>query len=519
MYTAYGKRINISKYKNEIKFIMPKNNNKPVKVLQNQNLQGNKNNNLYNQQSKEEEKKKPVGNVGNKRKIYTKRNISLYKTNSIKNNNINNNYQNKQISNQISINEQINNLNNFQPLAQTYKEEKNNNISNKNASVFSRKLKNNILPSTKKQFRYNNGTIGLVNIGNTCYLNSALQNLKNSYSLTLYLLSNYLSYNPQGFTFKYCELLANLINQDTYQCIEPREFFYKLCDVAPMFRFGQQNDSNFCIIYILNLLEKETKYKNFDCSGLLQKMQNSSKFSYDEKNKFNSFIKKIYERRNSFIIENFYGFQQDLYICNNKNCKNISFNFQGISVLNLSIMNNNNSPIYSLEKAIKYYQYGQTHLNEQSFYCSKCSKNKIITQSVIISLPKILIINFKRIGENDFYNHNVEIPMILEMDKLLEKSIDFENECKYELTGFIKHIGGANSGHNIAICRNFFDNIWYVYDDSRVAALNNSIYGNYNKENNPDTTNGFLFFYKKYDVNITESEKNLIISKSAELRK
>ena len=70
---------------------MPKNNNKPVKVLQNQNLQGSKNNNLYKQQSKEEEKKKPVGNVGNKRKIYTKRNISLYKTNSIKNNNINNN--------------------------------------------------------------------------------------------------------------------------------------------------------------------------------------------------------------------------------------------------------------------------------------------------------------------------------------------------------------------------------------------------------------------------------------------
>ena len=138
-----------------------------------------------------------------------------------------------------------------------------------------------------------------------------------------------------------------------------------------------------------------------------------------------------------------------------------------------------------------------------------CKERDIMTQTKIISFPKILIINFKRIGEKYFYNHNVEIPPELEIDKY-----------KYEIIGFIKHIGGAKSGHNIAICKNFFDNNWYEYDDSQVKRIDNFIYIKKNKI--PDTKNGFLFFYKKIGIfgNIeTKHEKDLIIKDSLEIRK
>ena len=364
---------------------------------------------------------------------------------------------------------------------------------------------NSLNLNKRTSLRFSNGAIGLVNMGNTCYLNSGLQNLKNVFPLTNYLLSTYSDYDRNGFTFKYCELISNLINQNTNHYFEPREFFTKLSELIPTFHLGQQNDSNFFIIYILSLLERETKrynetkfMENIQINLLLNEEQ--------EKNKLKEFLLKFKQKRNSPIISIFYGFQEDIYFC--RKCKYNKINFQGFSVLNLSIMANNN-PIYTLENAIKYYQNEQIYRYVNYFSCPICRGNDMSTKSVIIFLPPILIINLKRIGEKKIYNHNLEIPMNL---KFVLKSIDYE----YELIGFIKHIGEANSGHNIAICKNFFDNIWYVYDDNKVFFIGNSIYGNNNKI---DTSDGFLFFYKKRDYIINNEEKMIIINKSKELRK
>lgn len=454
-----------------------------------------------------------------KRQNYDKRNI-------VKSNNISTSNQEKHVYNKRKIqvvekpknkqninqySEQINTLKSMQSLAQVNNNPKPRYINNKNQSVFNKTLHNNLIGSLNKKASYSNGTIGLTNLGNICYFNSAIQNLKNVYLLTENLLSSYSDFNMDGFAFKYCKLLSNLINQDKYQYTEPRELFFKLSEIAPIFRFGEQNDSNFCIIYILNLLEKETR-KHYPKQKMFKEIKTYGYFSKKEEEIFNKYQKKLYEKRNSPIIEYFYGFQEDIYKC--INCKYNGISFQGISVLNLSIMKNNYNKIKSIEEAISYYQEEQNHFIEKDFICPNCSSNGIITQSKIISLPKVLIINFKRIGEKHFYNHNVQVPNILVMENLIMNQ-NYSN-YKYELIGFIKHIGGANSGHNIAICKNFFDNIWYIYDDSRVLSLNNS---RYISNCDIDKTNGFLFFYKRIGEDITEETKNLIIEKSAELRK
>lgn len=415
--------------------------------------------------------------------------------------------ENNEIHKNNNFEAQINNLKNDKPYYQIDKEEKSN--YNRFQSQANRQ-KNNInrSPEAQRKYKYKEGTIGLINIGNTCYLNSALQNLKNVWPLTLYLLNN-VNHDKNRFTYKYCELISNLINQDKSQFYDPKEFFFKLSEYAPIFRFGEQNDSNFCILYILNLLEKETK--NYTNQKILKDMKAFNINTDEEKKKFKSFLNKIYEKRNSIIIDLFYGFQKDIYKCNI--CNYYLCNFQGFSVLNLSIMDKNNNPILSLPEAINYFQKYQIHINEIDFACPNCKAKNVITQNIIVSYPKNLIINFKRIGEHNFYNHNLQIP-----DSLQIKTNNYTYE--YELIGFIKHIGGASSGHNIAICKNFFDKIWYVYDDSRVRSINNSIYGNYDNTfgTQIDKTNGFLFIYTRENI-ITEENKNFIITKSAELRK
>ena len=278
--------------------------------------------------------------------------------------------------------------------------------------------------------------------------------------------------------------------------------------MAPIFRFGQQNDSNFCILYILTLLEREARIyigeKQFE-----KKIISNNSFSIEEKNQFSIFMDKMHEKRNSYIIDIFFGFQEDIYKCNN--CSYATFNYQGFNVLNIPIMKRNNTPIKNLKDGIDYFQEMQQHYNEKGFSCQKCHGYNISTQSRIIFYPKTFIINFKRIGEYSFYFHNVKIPSTIKVQNLIDGEI-FE----YTITGFIKHYGGENSGHNIAICKNFFDSNWYEYNDSRVS----NIFNTFNIRNNKiDTSGGFLFVYVRNNICINENEINSIKEISKKLRK
>jgi len=382
---------------------------------------------------------------------------------------------------------------------------------NKN-SIFNRNVFGKSLSSQlDKKAKYCNGAIGLINNGNICYFNSVIQNLKNVYLLSKYLLSSYIFFDKGGFFFKYCELLSNLINQDKYQYTDPGELLSKLKEISSLFRFEEQNDCCFCIIYILNLLEKETR--KFTKQKMFKEIQTYGFFSEKEKELFSKYQNKLYERRNSPIIELFYVFQENIYKC--QKCQYTNISFQGTNVLNLPIMKINNKEIKSIEEAISYYQKEQNHFNEKDFNCPKCSANKITTQSKIISLPQVLIINLMRFGEKKIiYNHNVEAPNFLDMENLIMNR-NYAN-YKYELIGFIKYIEEENSVHNIAICKNFFDNVWYVYDDSKIFNINNS---KYISNHNIDTSNGLLFFYGRKGEYITEETKDFIIKKAAEIRK
>ena len=86
-------------------------------------------------------------------------------------------------------------------------------------------------------------------------------------------------------------------------------------------------------------------------------------------------------------------------------------------------------------------------------------------------------------GETTVYYHEIKIPQFINT-KLIEKLNLFNK--KYELIGFVKHLGNEKNGHNISFAKNLFDNNWYSFNDTFV-----------NKENNlPSTDKSFLLFYQ-----------------------
>ena len=171
----------------------------------------------------------------------------------------------------------------------------------------------------------------------------------------------------------------------------------------------------------------------------------------------------------------------------------------------MPIINKDNEPIKSIEGTINYYQ----EKKDIQLKCSKCQNNEMEIETKIIGLPKILIINFKRIGEQNFYNNEVEINMNLKMGELIENK-NYDN-YKYELIGFIIHLGNELSGHNIAICKNFFDDRWYQYNDSSVIYISN--------DKVPKLLyNGFLFFYKWEGIKITEEKKKNLADIACKIR-
>lgn len=97
---------------------------------------------------------------------------------------------------------------------------------------------------------------GLVNLGNTCFFNSVLQNLLALDLLRAYFMNLELSVGPLTMALKklYGETSVEL---DSKNCINPKALFGAICSKAPQFRGYQQHDSHEFLRYLLDGLHTE----------------------------------------------------------------------------------------------------------------------------------------------------------------------------------------------------------------------------------------------------------------------
>ena len=397
-----------------------------------------------------------------------------------------------------------------------------------------------------------NGLSGLTNIGNTCYMNSALQCLSHTDMLCIYFLKKHFMVDLQHTTMNKIamqlrkdkglednvrvEISKHNIIQKMHESItfslykvfkalwaencvvRPTSFKKQIGSELKRYSGNSQHCSYEFIEDLLNLIHEENKIKVsikfnnipknvkeyiYQNNKLIQQLSTAT--CDQEKEYIRTEIKKY---RSSKLIESIY---LDSYTYWSQHVKDnysiIKEHFTGMTCQLVKCMECNNITTsfesfgimsLSLPKVQKITIFdafneelkSEILTNDSVYQCDNCNKKVTALKNVFLwSLPDVLILSLKR-----YHNGVVKLPIEVEFpytDLSLNKYC-FETrktDKRYTLYSIIEHYGGIGSGHYIAYCKNPITNKWFKYDDSSVTYIPNI-------ETNVDLKNHYILFYQ-----------------------
>jgi len=182
------------------------------------------------------------------------------------------------------------------------------------------------------------GKAGLSNLGNTCFMNSALQCLSHSSLLTEYFLSDkYLddinTDNPIGMGGELATEYANLIGalwRDGALTVTPRKFKSSLARFAPQFSGYSQQDAQELLAFLLDGLHEDlNRVKN---KPYVEERDSQGRTDADIANES---WEAHTARNNSCIVDTFQGQYRSTLVC--PSCGNKSVKFDPFMYLSIPL--------------------------------------------------------------------------------------------------------------------------------------------------------------------------------------
>jgi ubiquitin carboxyl-terminal hydrolase 2/21 len=344
----------------------------------------------------------------------------------------------------------------------------------------------------------NKGLSGLANLGNTCFMNSALQVLSHTYELNHFLDKE--TYKKRlNLKNKYDAVLLvgwdklrqNLWN--TNNIIVPAEFLNIFHQVAKYknidnFTGFNQNDLPEFLIFLIDSFHSAiSRQVSMSIEGQIINEKDKIAVKCFER------IKEMFEKDYSEIWSLFYGIQVSQLIEKDSNTM-LSMTPEPFFIINLPIPNIIQNP--SLTDCFDLY-FEEEILDKDNMVLNEKTQLKVeaVKKLMVWSFPDILVIDIKRFNHYNYTRKNqVLVNFPLENLDLSEYVIGYnKHSYKYDLYGVCNHSGSTLGGHYTSFVKNA-NGKWYHFNDTRVTEVSDL--------NHIVSPKAYCFFYRKKQQNI-----------------
>ena len=339
---------------------------------------------------------------------------------------------------------------------------------------------------------YDGGLSGLVNLGNTCYMNSAIQCLSHTEELTQYFLSKTFvnDFNKDKKTSRLAKEWYKLLNglHEENCVVSPKSFHRAIVEVSNEcgihFGFTNQNDvQEFLVFFVDGLHEALSKEVIITISGKV--VNPIDKMALEAMTNWKKFFKNSYSK----VIQLFYGQTVSRIFVDNKVR---SSNYSPICFFTLPIPNQTtrNGPQINVIDCFEEFTKPEHLTGDNKWKDDDNVAHDAVKKIDIWDFPKVLIICLKRFDNFGRKRGDlIDFPI---------DNLDLTNYCvgynkfksHFELTGVCNHSGGAGFGHYYSYCK-YKDGNWYEFNDRSVRKI---------EESSIVTSAAYCLFYRKKNL-------------------